>query len=74
MWKIFMSSQNYTNCLQTKYDNRRNFNVQEMSIFDLHVDSTSKLHRKSINSKFPFSLEWVARRDDVIKAQDGSRS
>ena len=45
-----------------------------MSIFDLHVDSTSKLHQKSINSKFPFSLEWVARRDDVIKAQDGSRS
>ena len=44
-----------------------------MSIFDLHVDSTSTLHQKSINSKFPFSLEWVARRDDVIKAQDGSR-
>ena len=41
---ISMGSQNYAKCLQTQYDNRRDFNVKEMSIFDLPVDLTSKLH------------------------------
>lgn len=56
---VRLSSQSYNEFLQTKYDNRRDFHVKEMSICDIHVDSMSKLHQISINSKFKFSLEYA---------------
>ena len=59
---VSISSQNYAECLQIRYDSRLDFNVKEMSIFDLHVDSVSKLHKLTINSKFRLSLEQVTRR------------
>ena len=34
----------YAKCLQTKFGNRRDFSVKLMSMLDLHVDLTSKLH------------------------------
>ena len=46
---VSIPSQNYAECIQTKYDHRRDSNVKEMSIFDFHVDSTSKLHQISIS-------------------------
>ena len=42
---------NYVKCLQNQYDNRHNFSVKLRSMFDLHVDSTSKLHRISAKAK-----------------------
>ena len=56
---LCLSSQSCTEFLQTKHDNRRDFHVKEMSICDIHVDSMSKLHQISINSKFKFSLEYA---------------
>ena len=31
---VIMSSSNYAECLQTKYENRRDYNVKQMSNFD----------------------------------------
>ena len=71
---VSISSHNYAECLQNEYDNWRDFNDKEMSIFDLPVDLTSKLHGISINLKFRFTLEKVTRGEYIIIAQDGSRS
>ena len=66
---VSMSSQNYAECLQTEYDNRRDFNIKV-----LHVNSTSKLYTININSKFRFSLEQVSGGEHITKAQDEGRS
>ena len=37
--------------LQIQHDNQRDFNVEKMLMFDLHVYSMSKWHQININSK-----------------------
>lgn len=35
----------HSKCLQTRYDNWRDFNVKQMSMFDLRINLTSILHQ-----------------------------
>ena len=45
-----------------KYDNRHIFSVKLMWMFDLHVDSTSKLDQISAKSKLRFRLLQQSRK------------
>lgn len=74
-FNVAISSEKYIECLQTKDDdNQLDFKVKEMLIFDLNVDSASKLHRINIISKFRLSLEQVNTGKDISKVQDGNRT
>ena len=51
-----------------------NMALDQISMFDFHFGSKSKLHRISMNSKFRFSLEFVIIKVENIKTQSRSRS
>ena len=50
------------------------FKRQRNAIFDLRVNSTSKLHQIRINSKFRFCSEYVTREEDIVKTGVGVMS
>ena len=55
-------------------DYKPNMALDQISMFDFHFGSKSKLHRISMNSKFRLSLEFLIIKVENIKTQSRSRS
>ena len=72
---LSMSTQNYTECLQTKYDNQRDFNFKEISILTHSVRNLKKQNKMATWTEVEkwrkysniFSLVYI--KNDVILSQ-----